>query len=58
MRHARLGLAIAGFLVAVLSVALDNRQMAWGAIALLILSLILRILSGKPEDQDRGSGAL
>ena len=58
MRYARLGLAIAGFLVAVLSVALDNRQIAWGAIALLILSLILRILSGKPEDRHRGDPPL
>lgn len=58
MRYARLGLAVAGFLVALLSIALDDRQIAWGAIALLISALILRILAGKPEDRDRGGGAL
>ena len=52
MRHARLGLAVAGFLMALLSVALDNRQIGWAAIALLIGSLILRILSGKREDRN------
>lgn len=58
MSYARLGLAVAGFLVALLSIALDDRQIAWGAIALLIAALILRIVSGKPENRDRGGGAL
>ena len=50
MRYARLGLAAGGFLAALLSIALDNRQVGWGAIALLTGSLILRVLSRKPRD--------
>jgi hypothetical protein len=57
MRTARLALALAGFLAALASIVLDNRQIGWGAIALLIGSLILRIL-GKRADQDRGGGSL
>ena len=49
---------MAGFLVAVLSVALDDRQLAGGAIALLTLSLILRIVSGKPEDRSQDGPGL
>jgi hypothetical protein len=58
MRYARLGLAVAGFVAALLSIGLDNRQVGWGAIALLTGSLILRVLSRKPQDRDRGDGAL
>jgi hypothetical protein len=58
MRTARLALAVAGFLAALASIVLDNRQIGWGAIALLIGSLILRILSGKRADRNRGDGGL
>jgi hypothetical protein len=58
MKNARLALAAAGFIAALLSIALNNRQIGWGAIALLIGSLILRILSGKREDRDRGDRRL
>ena len=57
MKFARLGLAIAGFIAALLSIALDDRQVAWGAIALLTASLILRLLSRSPrgeDEEDRG----
>ena len=40
----RIGLAAAGFAVALLAVALGDRQIGWGAIALLIGSLIVRLL--------------
>jgi hypothetical protein len=40
----RVGLSLAGFAVALLAVALENRQLGWGAIALLIGSLIVRLL--------------
>jgi hypothetical protein len=40
----RLALSLAGFVVAVLAVALEDRQLGWGAIALLIGSLIVRLL--------------
>ena len=53
MRYARLGLALAGFAAAVVSIALNDQQVGWGAIALLIGSLILRIVSGKREDPSR-----
>ena len=49
MTFARLGLALAGFAVALLSIALDDKQVAWGAIALLTASLILRLLQKKRE---------
>ncbi|HYF40296.1 MAG TPA: hypothetical protein VD930_11445 [Gemmatimonadales bacterium] len=57
MKYARLGLAIAGFIAALLSIALDDRQVGWGAIALLTASLILRLLSRSPrgeDEEDRG----
>lgn len=44
MSLVRLGLSLAGFVVAVLAVALEDRQLGWGAIALLIGSLIVRLL--------------
>ena len=58
MRTARLALAVAGFLAALASIILDNRQIGWGAIALLAGSLILRILLGKRADRNRGHGSL
>ena len=56
MNRVRLGLAVAGLLLAVLSVALDNGQLAWGAIALLVGSLILRLLLHKRENGNSGTG--
>jgi hypothetical protein len=50
MNHLRLGLALAGFLVALLSVVLDEARLGWGAIALLTGSLILRLLAQKRKD--------
>ena len=65
MRYARLGLALAGFAAAVVSIALNDQQVGWGAIALLTGSLILRLLAGKREDRsgnredtDSGRGGL
>ena len=46
----RIGLAVAGFAVALLAVALGDRQIGWGAIALLIGSLILRLLQRGRHD--------
>jgi hypothetical protein len=51
----RIALAWAGFVVAFVSVALDNRRIAWGAMALLIGSLICRILVRKRENSESGS---
>ena len=43
MNHLKLGLALAGFVLAVLSVAYDERHLGWAAIALLVGSLALRL---------------
>jgi hypothetical protein len=40
----RVGLALAGFVAAVLAIALENRRLGWLAIALLVGSLIARLL--------------
>lgn len=52
MLRLRLALAVAGFLMALLAVALDNRQLVWAAIALLSCSLILRLLAHRPGDRN------
>ncbi|HKU60489.1 MAG TPA: hypothetical protein VJQ44_04665 [Gemmatimonadales bacterium] len=44
MTYLRLGLAVAGFVAAVLAVLLDQPRVVWGAIALLTGSLIVRLL--------------
>ncbi len=43
MNRLRLALALAGFLLAALSVALDERRLGWVAIVLLAVSLLLRL---------------
>lgn len=40
----RIGLALAGFAVAVLAIALESHRLGWAAIALLICSLVARLL--------------
>ena len=40
----RIGLALAGFAVAVLAIALEDHRLGWAAIALLLGSLIVRLL--------------
>ncbi len=57
MNRLRLGFAIAGFVVALISVALNDSRMAWGAIALLIVSLILRLLLHMGDIAKSGRGA-
>jgi len=44
MRWLRLGLALAGFIVALLALASGNQRLVWGSIALLTGSLIVRLL--------------
>jgi len=51
VNHLRLGLAICGFVLALLGVALNDLRLAWGAIAVLLGSLILRLILRK-----RGNG--
>lgn len=40
----RLGLALGGFVVAVLAIALEDHRVGWAAIALLLGSLIVRLI--------------
>jgi hypothetical protein len=56
VNRVRLGLALAGFVLALLSVAREDHRMAWGAIALLIGSLIIRLLQRKRQDRESGAG--
>jgi hypothetical protein len=51
----RIGLALSGFLLALLSVAYDDRRLAWGAIALLAGSLLVRLwMERRDGPADRG----
>jgi uncharacterized membrane protein YfcA len=50
MSRFRIGFALAGFVSALLSVALNDDRLAWLAIALLAVSLILRMILRKREN--------
>jgi hypothetical protein len=54
VNHLKLGLALAGFMLAVLSVAYDERRLGWAAIALLVGSLALRLWLRKRNDSHPG----
>jgi hypothetical protein len=47
MNRLRLGFALLGFVLAVLSVAADDIRLAWAAIAVLLISLIARLVLRK-----------
>jgi len=53
MSQLRIAAALAGFVAALLSVALDDTRLAWMAIALLTVSLILRLILRKRETRQR-----
>ena len=53
MIRLRLGFAIAGFVVALLSVSFNDRRLAWVAIGLLAVALLLRIMLRKEEKRNR-----
>lgn len=57
MNRLRLGFAIAGLVLALLSVVLDSRTLGWCAIVFLAASLILRVILHKRESpkSDRGN---
>jgi Flp pilus assembly protein TadB len=46
----RLGFALAGFVLALFSVALEDMRLGWAAIAVLLVSLIVRLLLRKREE--------
>ncbi len=43
MRRAKLFLALLGFLLAVVGVALENKPLVWAAMAVLAAALVLRL---------------
>jgi Flp pilus assembly protein TadB len=47
MNGLRFGFAIAGFALALLSIALDDHRLAWAAIVLLAASLLIRLVRRK-----------
>jgi hypothetical protein len=58
VNRVRLGLALAGFVAAVLGIALNDQRLTWGAIALLIASIILRLLLRNRENGGSGGTGL
>ncbi len=54
MNYVRLGLAAIGFVLALLGVATDNMRLVWGAIAVLLGSLLLRLIQRKPANGGSG----
>jgi hypothetical protein len=49
----RLGFALLGMALALLSVSFNDRRLAWVAIALLTVSLVLRLILRKREKASR-----
>lgn len=52
MNRLRLGLALAGFAAALLAVSLGDTRIGWCAIALLIGSLVTRLLQKRHGQKD------
>jgi hypothetical protein len=58
----RVGFAVAGFVLALISIALDHSRLGWAAIALLLASVFARLtvrkrtdISSNQADSDHGS---
>ena len=47
LNQVRLGLSLAGMVVAVVAITLNDRRIVWGAIALLAGSRLLRVVSAR-----------
>ena len=50
MNVVRVGFAVAGFVLALLSIALNHHQLGWAAIALLLVSVFARLTLRKRDD--------
>jgi hypothetical protein len=50
MNRVRLGFALLGFTLALLSIALEEVRLGWAAIAALLVSVIARLLLRKREN--------
>ena len=55
MSQLRIASVVAGLVAALLSVALDDQRLAWMAIALLAVSLIVRLILRKRENRPPNS---
>lgn len=49
MNRLRLGFALCGFVLAFLSVALEDVRLGWAAIAVLLISILVRLIMRKRE---------
>lgn len=56
VNRVRLGLSLAGMVVAVVAIMLNDRRVVWGAIALLAASLLLRLVGGRRGPGGHGTG--
>lgn len=56
MNRLRIVFALLGFVLALLSVALDDVRLGWAAIAVLLLSAIARLILRKRMDQSSKTG--
>jgi Flp pilus assembly protein TadB len=54
VNYLRLGLALCGFVLALLGVAVDNVRLVWAAIAVLLGSLLFRLILRKRENGTSG----
>jgi hypothetical protein len=52
----RIAFALLGFVLALLSVALDDVRLGWAAIAVLLVSAIARLILRKKKDQSSDTG--
>jgi Flp pilus assembly protein TadB len=52
----RVGFALLGFVLALLSVALNDIRLGWAAIAVLLISLIARLILRKRVDRNSDTG--
>jgi uncharacterized membrane protein len=58
MNRLRLGLALVGMALALVSVALDQGRLAWAAIALLAGALIVRLLQRRGRRAGTGDSSV
>lgn len=54
MNYLRVGLALVGFVLALLGVAVDDVRLVWAAIAVLLGSLLIRLILRKRENVTSG----
>jgi hypothetical protein len=50
----RVGFAVGGFALALISIALNNERLGWGAIAMLLASVVARLTLRKRPDSSSG----